>query len=172
MSYVLSLAALVLGTLPSLLKGKNMKLILLFLCIGNFFVTVSYVLDGGFNGAAASIMGVVCTLINFILEVKNKPVPKALVAFYIVLSVVVNLWVSKGVDLYMLLVAGAGVAFHISTTRKNGRDYRFWILFNLLLWCVYDTVSASYSVLITHGIQLLTNVFGMIVHDRKKVIQN
>lgn len=171
MSYVLSLSALVIGTLPSLLKGKNMKLILLLLCIGNLLVTISYFIDGGVNGAAASIMGVICTLINFILETKNKPVPKWLVAFYIAVSFVINLYVSKGIDIYMLLVTGCAVAFHISTTRKNGKDYRFWILFNLLLWCVYDFISASYSVLITHGIQFVINVFGMVWHDRKKEIK-
>ena len=167
MSYVFSLIVLALGFVPSLIKGKNMKLILLCLCLGNFLVTVSYIIDGGINGAAASIMGAVCTLINFCLEIKNKPVPKWLIAIYIAVAVVINLWVSNGIDAGMILVVGAAIAFHIGTTRKCGKDYRFWILFNLILWCIYDVISASYSVLITHGTQLVINVTGMLIHDRK-----
>lgn len=172
MSYILSLAALITMTLPSLLKGKNMKLILLLLCLGNGLMAVSYYIDGGINGAVASIIGVVCTLLNFMLEMKNRPVPKWLVCFYIALSIATNLWVSMGIDLNMILVVGAGFAYQISVTRKSGRDYRFWILFNLILWCVYDVASGSYGVIITHAVQLVINVAGMIIHDRKKEIKD
>ena len=67
--YFLSFTALVMMTAPSMLKGKNMKGILLLLCLGNAFMGISYLIDGGFNGAVASFIGVLTTAINFSLEI-------------------------------------------------------------------------------------------------------
>ncbi|MBE7040416.1 MAG: YgjV family protein [Ruminococcaceae bacterium] len=166
-AYILSILALVMMTLPSALKGKNMKGILVLLCLGNAMMGTSYLLEGSINGAVSSYIGVLTTAINFTFEVKNKPIPKWLIGTYMGVSVVMNVAASGGVDLSMLLVIGAAIAYQMSVTRKSGAQYRIWILFNILLWCVYDVVSESYGALITHGVQLGINIVSMLVYDRK-----
>lgn len=167
-SYILSFSALVLMTLPSLLKGKNMKGILLLLCIGNGVMGINYLLSGGINGAVTSFIGVVTTLVNFTLEVKKKPVPAWLRGVYFTISIVMNLVISKGFTIGVLLVILAGLAYQMSVTSKSGKQYRFYIFFNLLIWCIYDIISASYGVLPTHATQLVINVASMLFFDKKK----
>lgn len=167
MAYILSITALVVMTIPSVVKGKNMKIILILLSIGNGLMGTSYLLDGGINGAVSSFIGVVTTAINLCFEVKKLPVPNWLTAIYIAVSVVMNLAVSRGLTVGVALVIIAGVAYKIGVTRKTGSGYRFWIFFNLFVWCIYDIISGSYGVLVTHGAQLVVNVAGMVIHDRK-----
>ena len=77
----------VLGTvsmiIASLIKGRNMKTILFFVFFGNVLAATSYLLgDGGINGAASCYIGGVQTLINYLFDSKNKPLPKWLVVVY------------------------------------------------------------------------------------------
>lgn len=168
LSYVLSLAGLLSMILASLTKGDRMKTILFLVFCGNAFVATSYLLGGsGINGAAACYLGAVQTLINYFYDSKNKPLPKWLIGIYALAIIVLNIWVAKGVTALGLLVIVASLTFILCIGQKNGAKYRFWTLVNMILWCIYDILSASYSVLITHGIQLCFAVVGMLIHDRK-----
>ncbi len=167
LAYIFSISAFIMMIATSMLKGKNMKGILLLLCLGNALMGFSYIINGSVNGAVSCFIGVMTALINFSLEIKNKPIPLWLIICYMVLSVVMNLWASGGIDLGMILVIGSALAYQMSVTRKNGADYRFWVLFNLIFWCSYDLVSQTYSALLTHGIQLVINVLSMFIYDRK-----
>jgi len=152
----------------SLVKGKRMNVILVFLFLGNVFIATSYlVAGGGINGAAAGYLGSVQAIINYFFDSKNKPIPKWLIAVYIISNVSLNLWVAQGITALSLIVIMTGLAFVMSIIQPNGTKYRFWALLNLLLWCIYDVASTSYSVLLTHAFQLIVTVLGMIIHDRK-----
>ena len=79
-----------------------------------------------------------------------------------------NLVISKGFTIGVLLVILAGLAYQMSVTSKSGKQYRFYIFFNLLIWCIYDIISSSYGVLPTHATQLVINVASMLFFDKKK----
>ncbi len=167
----------------SLLKGKSMKLILILAFLSNAFVAIGYFLQGqGINGAASCLLGAVFSIVNFLFDNKNKPVPRPLVAFYGLAFIGVNIAVNfknmvnfEGgfslvplqVILCVLAIAGC-LAFVMCIGQKNGAKYRFWTVMNMLMWCTYDIVSANFVVLITHLIQMGFAVVGMIIHDRKK----
>ena len=169
LSYVLSLLGLLSMILASLTKGERMKTILFLVFCGNVLVATSYLAGGsGINGAAACYLGGVQTLINYFFESKNKPLPKWLIGIYAVAIVALNIWVAGGITPLGVLVIVASLTFILCIGQKNGAKYRFWTLINMILWCVYDILSMTYSVLITHGIQLGFAVVGMIIHDRKK----
>ena len=168
LAYVLSLAGLLSMILASLTKGEKMKQILFLVFLGNALVATSYLVDGsGINGAAACYVGAIQTLINYFFDSKGKPLPKWLIALYALAFIVVNIWVAGGITALGLLVIVASLTFIMCIGQKSGAKYRFWTIVNMLLWCLYDVLSGSYPVLLTHGIQLVFAVVGMMIHDRK-----
>ncbi len=168
LAYVLSFLGLVSMIVASLIKGQNMKKILFFVFCGNILVGVSYLLGGsGLNGAASCFLGGVQSIINYFFESKNKPIPKWLVIVYGLSFIGLNLAVG-GFSMLGILAIVASLSFVMCIGQKSGKKYRFWTIVNMVLWCVYDVISKSYSVLATHVPQLLFAVVGMIIHDRKK----
>ena len=73
----------------------------------------------------------------------------------------------KALVLCVLAIFGT-LAFVLCIGQKNGAKYRFWTFVNMSLWCLYDILSGSYSVLITHIPQLTFTVIGMVTYDRKE----
>lgn len=181
LAFIFSTLGLIAMLTSSLLKGKNMKKILILVFLGNAFVAISYLLGGsGFNGAASCLLGALFTIVNYFFDAKEKNVPKWLAAFYGVAFVAVNIFVSfnsivtfgetvaidyKALVLCVLAIFGT-LAFVMCIGQKNGAKYRFWTVMNMIMWCIYDLISGNISVLITHIIQLSFAVVGMIIHDR------
>ena len=182
LAFIFSTLGLIAMLTSSLLKGKNMKKILILVFLGNAFVAVSYLLGGsGLNGAASCILGALFSIINYFFDAKEKPVPKWLAAIYGLSFVAVNIIVSfnsivtfgdtvsvdyKALVLCVLAIFGT-LAFVLCIGQKNGAKYRFWTVMNMIMWCIYDLISGKIQVLITHIIQLSVAVVGMIIHDRK-----
>lgn len=167
---ILSLVCLICMITASLVKGKNMKLILLLVFCGNFSIAVSYLLAGeGINGAASCFIGAAQSVINYFFDSKGKPLPKWLIGIYMAAFVVVNLAVSfsSGFNPLCLLAIVASLTFVMMIDQDNGAKYRFWVICNSVLWCVYDVLSKSPSNFATHVCLLAFTVVGMIIHDRK-----
>ena len=164
LSYILSLAGLGAMITASLIKGKNMKTILLFVFLGNIFVATSYLMTGGINGAVSCYIGGAQTLINYFYDRNKKPLPKWLIAVYAVAFVVLNLM--TGFSWLCMLAIIASLTFILCIGQKVGSKYRFWTLVNMGLWCLYDVLSGSFGVLFTHGTQLVFALIGMVIHDR------
>ena len=164
LSYILSLAGLGAMITASLIKGKNMKTILLFVFLGNIFVATSYLLSGGINGAVSCYIGGAQTLINYFYDRNKKPLPKWLIAVYAVAFVVLNL--ITGFSWLCVLAIIASLTFILCIGQKVGSKYRFWTLVNMGLWCLYDVLSGPFGVLFTHGTQLVFALVGMVIHDR------
>ncbi|MBQ4561192.1 MAG: YgjV family protein [Clostridia bacterium] len=164
LSYILSLAGLASMIVASLIKGKNMKTILLFVFLGNMLVATSYLLTGGVNGAVSCYIGGAQTIINYFFDAKKKPLPRWLIVIYAVAFVVLNLM--TGFSWLCVLAIVASLTFILCIGQKVGSKYRFWTLVNMVLWCLYDVLSRSFGVLFTHGTQLIFALIGMIIHDR------
>ena len=168
LSYILSLLGLASMITASLIKGEKMKKILFFVFCANALIATSYLVDGsGLNGAASCYIGAIQSIINYFFDSKNKPLPKWLVVIYCVAFIVCNLAVG-GFNPLGILAIVASLTFVMCIGQSSGAKYRFWTLFNITLWGVYDILSESYSALITHVVLLVFTIVGMIVHDRKK----
>lgn len=164
LSYILSLLGLASMIIASLIKGKNMKTILLFVFLGSMFVATSYVLTDSINGAVSCYIGAAQSIINYFFDVKKKPLPKWLIVIYAVAFVVLNLM--TGFSWLCVLAIVASLTFILCIGQKVGSKYRFWTLVNMGLWCLYDVLSGSFGVLFTHGTQLVFALIGAIIHDR------
>lgn len=164
LSYILSLLGLASMVIASLVKGKNMKTILLFVFMGSMFVATSYLMTGGINGAVSCYIGAAQSIINYFFDAKKKPLPRWLIAVYAVAFVVLNLM--TGFSWLCMLAIVASLTFILCIGQKVGSKYRFWTLVNMGLWCLYDVLSGSFGVLFTHGTQLVFALIGAIIHDR------
>ncbi|MBQ6999003.1 MAG: YgjV family protein [Clostridia bacterium] len=168
LSYILSTLGLISMLVASAVKGKRMKLILFLAFCGNLFVATSYHIGGsGINGAAACYLGAVMTIINYFFESKDIPLPKWLISIYAICMVALNLWVAGGLSLFSGIAIIASLVYILAIIQKSGAGYRFWTIINMILWCTYDIITGSYSVLITHVPQLVTALVSAFFHDRK-----
>ncbi len=168
---IMSLVCLISMITASLVKGKSMKIILMLVFCGNFSIAVSYLLAGeGINGAASCFIGAAQSVINYFFDSKGKPLPKWLIGIYMAAFVVVNLVVSfsTGFNPLCLLAIVASLTFVMMIDQDNGAKYRFWVICNSVLWCIYDILSKSPSNFATHVCLLTFTLVGMIIHDRKK----
>ena len=170
LSYILSLLGLASMITASLIKGEKMKKILFFVFCANALIATSYLVDGsGLNGAASCYIGAIQSIINYFFDSKNRPLPKWLIAIYCLAFIVCNLVVG-GFNPLGLLAIIASLTFVMCIGQSNGAKYRFWTLFNITLWGVYDVLSESYSALITHVVLLVFTIVGMIIHDKKNKV--
>ena len=166
MAYTLSILGLISMIVSSLLKGKNMKKILLFVFLGNFLVATSYLIDGQGAGAVSCFIGAAQAIINSFYDAKGKPLPTWLIVTYAAAFIVANLLVfAVPVDVIAII---ASLTFIMCVGQKTGAKYRIWTVINMVLWCTYDLLRAAHGPLTTHVILLVFTVVGMLLHDRKK----
>lgn len=166
LSYVCSGASLLAMIVSSLLKGKNMRGILLLVLFANVLMAMSYVFAGQAGGAVSCFIGAGTALINNFYDMRGKALPMWLIGLYALAFIVANLFVfSAPKDVLAIL---ASLAFIMCIGQKNGKMYRFWTLVNMCLWCTYDALGRAFGTLTSHCLQLGFTVVGTIVHDRKK----
>ncbi len=162
----LSLGGLVCMILSSIVKTKTMGKILTFVFFGNFLVATSYLLDGNNNGAACCYIGAAQTLINFFFERKGKAIPTWLVVVYAAIIIAINAAVLQApIDVLAII---ASLTFILCIGQNNGAKYRFWTIVNMVLWCSYDLIKASYAAMFTHVSLLLFTVLGKLIYDMKR----
>ncbi len=167
-SYVLSLLGLASMIIASLVKGKNMKTILILVFLGNVLVATSYLVGGtGINGAVSCYIGGAQCIINYFYDSKKIPLPKWLICIYAVAFIALNL-IFGGFSPLGLLAIAASLVFIMCIGQENGYKYRFWTIVNMAMWCLYDVLSGSYGALFTHGAQLFFAVVGILIHDLTK----
>ena len=167
---ILAFALSVIGTVCicgcSLIKGKDMRLILFLAFLSNVFVGASYILTGAWNGALSCGVGAAQSIINYFFERKQKPLPVWLVALYALSFTAVNVIAfARFTDIFAIL---ACYAYILGISQKSGKKFRVWSLTNAGLWLVYDLVSHSYGPVFTHVCQSSIAIFGMLMHDRQK----
>jgi len=166
LAVVLSTLGTVCVCTSSLLKGKNMKLILILAFATNALLATSYVLTGAYNGAVTCFVAAAQTIVNYLFQRKGRPIPVWLIAVYALSFTVVNLFTFHRIaDILALLAA---LTFIGEICQKNGKRFRLWKLANTSLWIAYDLIARSFGPLSTHVILLVTILVGMVLHDRKK----
>jgi len=166
LAFILSILGTVCICIPPLLKGKNMKTILLLVFSANVLIATSYLLTGAYNGAASCFVGGAQAIINYFFDKKGKALPLWLIVLYALAFIVVNLF-TFGV-LTDLVAMIASLTFIMCIGQKTGKKYRVWTFINTALWLTYDLLKFAWGPMVTHGIQLSTVISGVIIHDIKK----
>ena len=168
LAFIVNLIGLFSVIIASLLKGNKMAKTLILLWIGNFLVSMGYLLSGtGVAGAASGILACIQITVNYVFELKHRSLPKWLVAVYMISFAAVNI-VLEGIAFSTALAILACFCFVLSILQKNGKNYRRCGIANTFIWSIYDIVTHSYNALITHSVLFVINIIGVFIHDLKK----
>ena len=168
LAFVLSIGSLVSLLIGSVLDGKRMRLILFLIFLGNILLAVSYLIQGsGINAAMSCFLGGGQAIVNYGFQSKGKPIPKWLLAVYMLSFIALNVWLSKGITLPCALVIVASFTFIMCIAQSSGIKFRLWSMSNALIYLVYDLVVASYSAVITHVVLCLFALIGLLFTDLK-----
>lgn len=169
-SYLLSISGLGCSVTASLLKGRGIGKILIFVFLGNMLVALSYFAGGNGGGAVSCLLGGLQAIVNYFFDKKGKPLPVWLLSVYAVSFLLANLLVfSSLADTVAIL---ASLTFILCIGQKNGKRYRLWNGINVCLWCLYDILQHAWGPLLTHGVLLASTFLGMVIYDRKKEKKN
>ena len=166
LAFIFSALGTICVCVSPLLKGKNMKLILLCVFSANALVGASYLVTGAVNGAVTCFVSAAQAIINYFFDRKNKSLPVWLIAVYALAFITVNILVFS--HIFDLITMIASMTFIMCIIQKTGAKYRAWVLINTLLWMLYDILMHTYGPLLIHGIQLVTVLSGVMIHDLKK----
>ena len=164
---MISYAASLIATILSLLEqfNKKMKTVLIFSFMGNMLVGTSYILVGGFSGAAICYTAAVQLLINYMFTANGKKVPTLWVVLHSVAFLAVNLITFKA--WYDVLSLIAAMLFVLSVSQSNAKYYRAIYIPNCLVWIVYDFMAKAYGNLVTHIVVLIAILIAILVRDKK-----
>lgn len=147
---------------------KNMKYILMCQIAANLMVAVSSAMLGGLSGAWICAVAAVQTVALYFLEKKGIS-PKAknwLLAAFAAMYVGGTALVYQG---WGDLVSCTGALLYLlAIVQTNSAKYRRYICLNTLLWLVYDLTILAFGNMITHGIEFVSAVVGILRLDIKK----
>ena len=160
-SYIASGITLILGIIEPF--NKKMKVILVYNFIGNFLVSLSYLLVSSYSGAGICAIACIQVIVNYIYESKEKKVPYWVVALYALSFVGVNaLSFAYWYDAFSLIAA---LCFVFSMVQKNPVIYRILYVCNSTLWIVYDVFSGAYGNLVTHVTLFAATLIAILLRD-------
>ena len=128
-SYIASFISTILGLCEPF--GKKMKTILMFNFAGNFLVGLSYLLVSGYSGAAICSVACVQVAVNYFYDIKNKKLPKTLIAIYAIAFLAVNLVTFKA--WYDVLSLIAAMLFVLSVAQNEAKYYRILYFLNSVI---------------------------------------
>lgn len=148
------------------MQFKNMKYILTAQCLSNFLIVVQYALLGGLSGAAVCIVATVQTLTLYIYRKKEKPFPTVLTGVFLFAYLLSSIVIFRTAN--DILSCAAAILFGISVAQTQSAKYRVFILVNSILWIIYDINTAAYTMIITHGIAVVSVIVGMMRLDTPK----
>ena len=173
------LAAQIIGLLTTVVavisaQCKNMTMILVLELVANLLVALSYILLGGFSGSYVCLIACVQTGISYVYAKKSKKMSNWLTVIFIVAYIVASLAAyRRPAD---VLSGIAAVTFALAVAQSKAAGYRVFMSTNSLLWIIYDLVIGAFTMIITHGLLLVSLIIAMIrYHDGaalKKAVQN
>ncbi len=144
---------------------KNITAILLSQLVINLLVALSYILAGGISGSYICLVACVQTAVCYLYTRREKPVPKACTAAFILCYIAVSVYTYAGpADILPCICA---IAFALSVSEKNAAGYRVFITVNTSLWIVYDILIGAWGMLLMHGILLFSLAVAILRQDRR-----
>lgn len=147
---------------------KNMKHILICQICANLMVAVSSAMLGGLSGAWICAVAAVQTVVLYILDQKgvSQKAKNGLLWLFAAMYVGGTVLVYRS---WGDLVSCAGALLYLlAIVQTQSSKYRRYVCLNTLLWLIYDLTIFAFGSMITHGIEFLSAVIGIVRLDIKK----
>ena len=145
---------------------KTMKNVLMLGIFSNLFTVINYWLLGEMSGAWVCLIAIVHTVWIYNYNRGGKRFPKRLNYVFIALySAAVALTFG---GLYDVLAWIAAMAFAVAVVQVETSRYRLIIVVNSLAWIIYDLLTRSYTMAISHSLIFISAIIGIYRLDIKK----
>ena len=145
---------------------KTMKNVLIMGIFTNLFTVINFWLLGEMSGAWVCLIAIAHTVWIYSFNVGGKRFPKRLNYLFIALySAAVALTFG---GLYDVLAWIAAMAFAVAVVQAETSRYRLIIVVNSLSWIVYDLLTRSYTMAISHSLIFISAIIGIYRLDIKK----
>ncbi len=142
---------------------KKLTTILPWNATSNLLLAMTYWFAGGSSGAWICYAAVVQTIIAYCYARKEKEVPRwqtfAFLALYIVIAA---LTYTRKVD---LIPAVASLTYALAVVQTKPFGCRIFHSVNSALWIVYDIVVGAYTMVLTHGVILISLLIAIVRYD-------
>lgn len=149
----------------SSMQFKKRKQILIALLFLNLFSALNFVFLGTWSSTYISFFAVAEMIINYLFERKNKPVPKLLVALYIVINILLGMLTFTGpLDIVPIICA---IIFCITILLKDEQQIRFAMLINQCFWLVYDLSVGAYMFAVSNVLTIISISIAIIRYSKK-----
>ncbi|MBR5586857.1 MAG: YgjV family protein [Clostridia bacterium] len=145
---------------------KNIKPILISQLIINGVGAVSYIMVGGFSGCGLYLVAVLQASIYFVFRKKDVDAPRAVDIIFILLFLGCALSTYKRPADIITVFAAATCA--LGLTQKKPFGYRICMLFNGIIWMVYDVGVGAYTMILSHFVTAAAAIIGIVRLDIKK----
>lgn len=145
---------------------KEMKSILLMGVVTNALTVTNYWLLGEMSGAWICLIAIVQSLWIFYYSKDGRRFPKRLNYIFMLLYSVAVFVAYQ--NIYDILSWVAAICFALAVVQLESSKYRLIICINSLSWIVYDIMTRSYTMGLTHGLIFLSTVIAIIRLDRKQ----
>jgi len=142
-------------------KRKHIHIALLFL---NLFAALNMVFLGSLTSANISFFAILEMVINNIFERKHRPVPKLIVALYVVTIILLGALSYAG--LLDLIPVACALIFCATILVKNEQTIRKLMLANQSLWLVFDLTVGAYALAVSNILTIISTAIAL--HRYKK----
>ncbi len=163
--YIISQILGAIGAISNIvsMQIKDKKHILFVFIIAGLAFSASYVLLGAYSGALICFIATVQTVINYILEVKQKKFPNWLGFIYIIIAIICGFVGFKSI--IDILPVIAGVTYVLSILQEKEKHIRIISLTNAIMWLIYDLIVGAYATVISDVFFSASAIIGIIRFD-------
>ena len=149
----------------SSMQFKRRKQILVALLFLNLFSALNFVFLGTWSSTYISFFAVLEMIINYLFERKKKPVPKVLVAIYILINILLGMLTFTGpLDIVPIICA---IIFCITILLKNEQHIRLAMFINQCFWLVYDVSVGAYMFAVSNVLTMISISIAIYRYNRK-----
>ena len=154
----------VLSTISSVcsMQFKKRKQIFLLLSV---FAALNLIFLGSFSSAYITIFGAVELIINSLFERAKKPVPKIVIALYVIVNIVLGTLNLNGwLDILPIICA---LIFCATLLTRNEQTIRKEMLTNQILWLIFDFSVGAYALVVSNILTIISTSIAIYRFSKK-----
>ena len=126
---------------------------------------LSYILLGGLSGCGIYLVALLQAIIYYFFRAKNKKTPMALSIAFLCAFLICSATTYK--SLVDLVSVTAALSCALCLMQEKPSRYRVFMLFNGIIWMIYDISVGAYTMMISHIVTTLSAIIGIVRLDKK-----
>ncbi|MBR3319674.1 YgjV family protein [Candidatus Saccharibacteria bacterium] len=157
----------VLSTISSVcsMQFKKRKQIFTALLLLSVFAALNLIFLGSFSSAYITIFGAVELIINSLFERAKKPVPKIVIALYVIVNIVLGALNFNGwLDILPIICA---LIFCATLLTRNEQTIRKEMLTNQILWLIFDFSVGAYALVVSNILTIISTSIAIYRFSKK-----